>query len=77
MEAEHRLRPFSACLILVPSALLLWGLGAANGIHWIGPLIAMGMLAFSVTCGVTWSVNYLVDSYRELSSDAIGTVIII
>ncbi|KAL2678828.1 hypothetical protein Neosp_009580 [[Neocosmospora] mangrovei] len=77
MEAEHRLWLFSACLITIPSGLLLWGVGAANSIHWIGLMFAMGMLAFSVTCGVSLSVNYLTDSYQALSGDAITTVIVI
>ncbi|RSM01999.1 hypothetical protein CDV31_011082 [Fusarium ambrosium] len=77
MEAEHRLWLFSACLITIPCGLLLWGVGAANGIHWIGLMFAMGMLAFSVTCGVSLSVNYLADSYQALSGDAITTVIVI
>ncbi|RTE85184.1 hypothetical protein BHE90_000346 [Fusarium euwallaceae] len=77
MEAEHRLWLFSACLITIPCGLLLWGVGAANSIHWIGLMFAMGMLAFSVTCGVSLSVNYLTDSYQALSGDAITTVIVI
>lgn len=31
MEAEHRLWPFCATMILVPCAMLLWGIGAAHG----------------------------------------------
>ncbi|KAL2798149.1 MFS general substrate transporter [Aspergillus keveii] len=77
MEAEHRLWPFSLCLILVPGSLLLWGVGAAHGVHWFGLLVAMCLLAMTNTCGVTLSVNYLVDSYRELSGDAMATVILV
>jgi serine/threonine kinase 16 len=77
MEAEHRLWPFSLCLILVPGSLLLWGAGAAHGVHWFGLLVAMCLLAMTNTCGVTLSVNYLVDSYRELSGDAMATVILV
>ncbi|KAL6239350.1 hypothetical protein BDW75DRAFT_250861 [Aspergillus navahoensis] len=77
MEAEHRLYPFSLCLILVPSSLILWGVGAAHGIHWFGLLVAMCLLALTNTAGITLSVNYLVDSYRELSGDAMATVILV
>ncbi|KAL2831843.1 major facilitator superfamily domain-containing protein [Aspergillus cavernicola] len=77
MEAEHRLWPFSLCLILVPGSLLLWGVGAAHGVHWFGLLVAMCLLAMTNTCGVTLSVNYLVDSYRELSGDAMASVILV
>ncbi|KAI8716737.1 hypothetical protein NCS52_00968000 [Fusarium sp. LHS14.1] len=43
----------------------------------IGLIFAMGMLAFSVTYGVSLSIGYLTDSYQALSSDAITTIIII
>lgn len=77
MEAEHRLWPFTACLILVPGSLLLWGVGAAHEVHWFGLIVAMCMLAFTNTCGITLSVNYMVDSYRELSGVAMASVILV
>ncbi|KAJ9296688.1 hypothetical protein DTO271G3_4887 [Paecilomyces variotii] len=77
MEAEQRLWPFAACVIVVPASLILWGVGAAHNIHWFGLLVAMCTLAFCNTCGITLSVNYLVDSYRELSGDAMVTVILV
>ncbi|CAH0003403.1 unnamed protein product [Clonostachys byssicola] len=77
MEAEHRLWPFSLCAIIVPSSLILWGVGAQHGVHWMGLCVAMGCLAFTMTMGVTLSVNYLIDSYHDISSDALVAVIIV
>ncbi|OGE54616.1 hypothetical protein PENARI_c006G11789 [Penicillium arizonense] len=77
MEAEHRLWPFLACLVLVPASLILWGVGAAHDIHWFGLIVAMCMLAFTNTCGITLSVNYFIDSYRELSGVAMASVILV
>ncbi|EUC46756.1 hypothetical protein COCMIDRAFT_91982 [Bipolaris oryzae ATCC 44560] len=77
MEAEHRLWPFALCLIMVPASLILWGVGAAHGVHWFGLVFAMACLAFTSTIGVTLSVNYMVDSYHDISGDAIVTVILI
>ncbi|KAF2826812.1 MFS general substrate transporter, partial [Ophiobolus disseminans] len=77
MEAEHRLWPFATCLIMVPGSLLLWGVGAAHEIHWFGLVFAMGCLAFTSTVGVTLSVNYMIDSYHDISGDAIVAVILI
>jgi len=37
----------------------------------------MCILAFVNTCGCTFSVNYLVDCYKEMSGDAISSVIFI
>ncbi|KAH8811147.1 major facilitator superfamily domain-containing protein [Xylogone sp. PMI_703] len=77
MEAEHRLWPFASCAIVVPSALILWGIGAQHGIHWFGLAFALGCLAFTMTMGVTLSVNYLISSYHDISSDALVIVIIV
>ena len=41
MEAEHRLRLFAASSVIVPFALILWGLGAAHEVHWFGLCFAM------------------------------------
>ncbi|KAG2415658.1 hypothetical protein HFD88_006849 [Aspergillus terreus] len=77
MEAEQRLWPFLVCLITVPGSLILWGVGAAHEIHWFGLLVAMCVLASANTCGVTLSVNYLVDSYGEVSGDAMSSIILV
>lgn len=37
----------------------------------------MTMLSFSSACGVTLSIAYLVDSFRDISGDALVTVILI
>lgn len=77
MEAEHRLYPFILTTVIVPGALLLWGVGAAHAVHWFGLIVAMFLLAFSSTTGITLSVNYLIDSYHAISGDAMATVIIV
>ncbi|KAL5362171.1 major facilitator superfamily domain-containing protein [Aspergillus floccosus] len=77
LEAEQRLWPFMLCLVTVPASLLLWGVGAAYEIHWSGLLVAMCVLAMSNTCGITLSINYLVDSYGELSNDAMSSIMLV
>ncbi|KEQ93061.1 hypothetical protein AUEXF2481DRAFT_47679 [Aureobasidium subglaciale EXF-2481] len=62
MEAEHRLWPFCATMLLVPGSLLLWGIGAAHGIHWFALIVAFGLVAFAVALSVSISVNYMVDT---------------
>jgi MFS family permease len=77
MEAEHRLWPFAICVITVPASLILWGVGAQHGVHWFGLIFGMGCLAFTSTMGITLSVNYLIDSYHDISTDGIVTVILV
>jgi hypothetical protein len=76
-EAEHRLWLFSVSLILVPGSLILWGVGAAHHVHWFGLIFAMGVIAASNSIGVQISVSYCIDSYKDLSGEAMVTVIII
>lgn len=77
MEAEYRLWPFASCLLTVPGGLILWGVGAQQGVHWFGLIFALFCLSFSTTMGITLSVNYLIDSYHDISGDAIVTVILV
>lgn len=42
MEPEQRLWIFAASTVLIPTALLVWGVGSVHGVHWIGLLFAMG-----------------------------------
>lgn len=77
LESEHRLWLFSISLILIPGSLILWGVGAAHHIHWFGLIFAIGVIAASNTIGIQLSVSYCIDSYRDLSGEAMVTVIII
>ncbi|KAG0647197.1 putative MFS-type transporter [Hyphodiscus hymeniophilus] len=77
MEPEQRLWLFAANLIVIPGALILWGVGAAHHVHWFGLIFAMCLLSFANTIGITLSVNYLIDSYKDMSGDGMTTVIIV
>ena len=76
-EAEFRLYPFVVCMVLVPGAAVLWGVGAARGVHWGGLLVGMGMLAFTTCLGFTLSINYLIESYPGVCGDAMAATIIV
>lgn len=77
LEPEQRLWLFSLSAILIPGSLILWGVGAAHGVQWFGLVFAMGVIAMSNSIGIQLSVSYCVDSYRDLSGEAMVTVILI
>ncbi|TLD21060.1 hypothetical protein PspLS_09251 [Pyricularia sp. CBS 133598] len=77
MEPEFRLCLFLALLVAIPGALLLWGIGAAHGMHWFGLVFAMTVFGFAATAGASLSISYVIDSYRELGADAIVSVMLI
>lgn len=76
-EPEQRLWLFVPSLILIPFGLILWGVGAAHSINWFGCVFAMGVIACTNTLGIQLSVSYCIDSYKDLSGEAMVTVIII
>jgi hypothetical protein len=76
-EPEHRLWVFGLSVVLVPGSLLLWGLGAVHQVHWFGLLFAMGCIACTNTFGLQLSISYCIDSYKDLSHEAIVSVILV
>ncbi|VVT49753.1 uncharacterized protein SAPINGB_P002426 [Magnusiomyces paraingens] len=76
-EPEFRLWLTIPFLILCPASLILWGVGAAHEIHWIGPVIAMGILGGCVSIGCAIPVNYFMDCYREMGGPGMAPVILI
>ncbi|KAF7864550.1 hypothetical protein EAF04_006682 [Stromatinia cepivora] len=77
LEAEHRLWLFLLSIILIPASLILWGVGAAHHIHWFGLIVAMFLIAGSNGIGVQLSVSYCIDAYKDLSGEAMASVIVI
>ncbi|KAK4561488.1 hypothetical protein LTR86_004806 [Recurvomyces mirabilis] len=77
LESEHRLWLFLPSLLLIPGGLILWGVGAAQAINWFGCVFAMGVIAATNTIGLQLSVSYCIDSYRDLSGEAMVTVILV
>lgn len=76
-HAEDRLWVNIPYMILGPAALILWGVGAAHGIHWIGIIIGFGLLAGLCVVGCVSSVTYCLDCYPEMGVPAITVLVII
>ncbi|CAI6097655.1 unnamed protein product [Clonostachys chloroleuca] len=77
MEPEYRLWLYAALLVTITGSMLLWGVGAAQQVHWFGLVFAMGVLAGSVAAGCQLPISYCIDCYKDLGADAIVTVILI
>jgi hypothetical protein len=77
LESEHRLWLFAPSLLLIPGGLILWGVGAAHHVHWFGCVFAMGIIALTNVIGLSLSVSYAIDSYKDLSGEAVVTVILV
>ncbi|KAH8654966.1 major facilitator superfamily domain-containing protein [Tricladium varicosporioides] len=77
MEPEDRLWLFTLTALFCPVGLILWGVGAAHEIHWFGLIVATFILAASIFIAIPVSCNYVIDTYQQLSGQAMVTVIIV
>ncbi|OAL39773.1 hypothetical protein AYO20_01170 [Fonsecaea nubica] len=75
--AEDRLWLLLICVVTSPGCCLLWGLGAAYEVHWFGLVFATFLLGFSISVGASLAITYCIDSYKEIGSEAIVTVMLI
>ncbi|KAL7420325.1 hypothetical protein Q5752_005294 [Cryptotrichosporon argae] len=76
-EPEHRLWLLSACVILCPVGLILWGVGASEDIRWIGLAFGMGFSACSTGIAAVLLLDYALDAYKELGGKVMIIVITI
>ncbi|RFU24082.1 hypothetical protein B7463_g12253, partial [Scytalidium lignicola] len=76
-EAEHRLWSLLVSGFIAPVGLIVWGVGAAHQIHWIGLMFGIGMLTFSVVCGGATALSYNVDCFKDLAGETLIAVIIV
>lgn len=76
-EPEQRLWPLALTAIIATGGLITWGVGAVYGIHWIGLMFGMGMLAFGFMTGGSFAISYNIDCFKELSGETMVSVIII
>ncbi|KAL2862799.1 major facilitator superfamily domain-containing protein [Aspergillus lucknowensis] len=76
-EAEQRLWPLAVSAVLSAVGLILWGVGAAHGIHWVGLAFGSGILTFSAVTGGSIALSYNVDCFKDISGPSTTTVIII
>lgn len=76
-EPEHILWLFTVSFIVVPFAMVLWGVGQAHKIHWFGLVFAQAILAISSTLCLSTAIQYATSAYRDLGGELITTIILI
>ncbi|CAD0092216.1 unnamed protein product [Aureobasidium vineae] len=76
-EPEDILWLFLASAVVVPFALILWGVGSSHHVHWSGLVIAQASLAISSTLCLSTAIQYATSAYRDLSGELITTIILI
>ena len=76
-EPEHRLWVFLIALILHPFGCLLFGVGAAHNIHWVGLAFGLGIFCATLPMGSSVAYNYIIDSYKEVAGEGLVSVVLI
>ncbi|OIW30445.1 MFS general substrate transporter [Coniochaeta ligniaria NRRL 30616] len=76
-EPEARLWVAIIPMIIHPAGCILFGVGGAHHIHWVGVCFGIIMVTTGIVMGATLALSYAVDCYKEIAGEAIITVIII
>ena len=76
-EPEARLWAALVPLVLHPAGCILYGVGAAHHVHWVGVCFGMDLLTLSIVMGSTLALSYDIDCYKEVARESLISVIII
>lgn len=76
-EPEQRLWVLVPSGIISAAGLILWGAGAAHGIHWIGLMFGLVMFNFGIVTGATTAISYNVDCFKEIAGETLILVMVI
>ncbi|CAK7213470.1 hypothetical protein SBRCBS47491_001810 [Sporothrix bragantina] len=72
-EPEMRLPAMVISLITGPLSLILYGVGVGHQLHWICPVIGLGLLNFTIVQAANISVVYMIDCYRPVAGEVTMT----
>ncbi|KAF6813337.1 hypothetical protein CSOJ01_04681 [Colletotrichum sojae] len=68
-DPEMRLPGMVISMVTTPLALILYGVGVGNQLHWICPTIGLGLLTFSISQGTNICLVYVIDAYRPVAGE--------
>ncbi|KAL7916896.1 major facilitator superfamily domain-containing protein [Trichoderma velutinum] len=70
-EPEMRIPAIIISLLAAPTALVLYGVGIQNRLHWMVPTLGLCLLNFSIVQAVNVSMVYTIDSYRPIGGEVV------
>jgi MFS family permease len=76
-KPEYRLWAFIPSAFIMPGGLIIYGATAAHGLPWIAPVVGMGSVGFGLSVGGTVTMSYILDSYKEIDTQVVTTIILI
>ena len=76
-EPEHRLWILTVSGLVGGGGFLLWGIGAANNMHFMVLIIGIGMVMSCVVVGGSTALAYTIDCFKEISGESVILVQVI
>lgn len=76
-EPEHRLWVLVASALIGAAGFLVWGVGAAHSVHFMGPVIGVAMVEVAVVTGASAALSYGVDCFKEMAGESLIPFIVI
>ncbi|ERS97464.1 MFS transporter [Sporothrix schenckii 1099-18] len=72
-EPEMRLPAMLISLVTGPLALILYGVGIGNQLHWMCPVMGIALINFTIVQAGNISIVYMIDCYRPVAGEVTMT----
>lgn len=76
-EPEHRLWGLAVSAVLTTGGLLMWGVGASLGSHFMVLIVGIGLVTCGVVAASAISLSYAVDCFKEISGEAFASIMVV
>ncbi|KAL2129075.1 hypothetical protein VTI74DRAFT_8267 [Chaetomium olivicolor] len=68
-EPEMRLPAMAVACVAAPVGLGIFGVGVGRGLHWMVPVLGIGLLNFAIVQGTNVCLVYVIDAYRPVAGE--------
>ncbi|KAB8255069.1 major facilitator superfamily domain-containing protein [Aspergillus pseudonomiae] len=75
VRSERRLMPALPGMLILPTALFMYGWTLQTKVHWMAPAVATALAGFCLSTATIPVMNYLVDVFGDKSASAIAAVL--
>ncbi|SPO01542.1 related to HOL1, putative substrate-H+ antiporter [Cephalotrichum gorgonifer] len=76
-EPEHRLWGLGFSAALTTGGLVMWGVGASMGAHYMVLVVGIGLVTCGVVAASAISLSYAVDCFKEISGEAFACIMVV
>lgn len=76
-QPEHRLWGLAVSALMSTVGLLMWGVGASRGVHYMTLIVGIGITTFGVVSASAISLSYAVDCFKEIAGESFAAIIVV